>query len=192
MSGLKEERIIQKNYLPSLILSALGIFVIGIAVSAIFLYLDIYKPLDTHYGAILSIISEIKDTLIMRTLKISGIFSFLVLIGLLVLVIFYTHRIAGPLQRIKVSAKAISEGRLGTKIKFRRKDVIHPFAECMNEMTDTYRERVKTLTSEIRELKHTVTELKAKTESGKDTETELKKVLDKENQIERLLNNINV
>lgn len=189
---MKQERIIGKSYLPGLIFAALGIFVFSIAVSALLLYLDIYQPLDTHYSAVLSIITDIRETLLIKTLKISGISSLLIILGLMALVIFYTHRIAGPLYRIKVCAKSIGEGRLGTKVKFRQRDVIHPFAESLNEMTDRYSEKVRSLTLEINELKSAVTELKSLTEDGKDTEDALKKASDKDNQIKGLLDSMKI
>lgn len=189
---MKPERIIGKSYLPGLVLSALGIFVFGVAVSGIFLYFEVCKPLDTHYGALLCIITDIQETLVLKTLKISGISSLLIILGLMALVIFYTHRIAGPLYRIKVCAKSIGEGRLGTKVKFRQRDVVHPFAESLNQMTDRYSEKVRALTLEINELKSAVTELKSLTEDGKDTEAASKKALDIDNRIKGQLDSIKI
>ncbi len=189
---MKQEPIIQKNYLPGLVLSALGIFVLGIAVSAILLSLDMYRPLDTHYSAILSIITQIRSTLILKTVTVSGIFSLLVITALMALVIFYTHRIAGPLFRIKTSAKSIGEGLLSTRVKFRDRDVIHPFAESLNEMTGSYRERVRALQSEIREMKRTAEDLKTRTEQGGDREAETERVLNINRRIKQLLDDITI
>jgi methyl-accepting chemotaxis protein len=183
---------IGKSYLPGLIFAALGIFVFSIAISALLLYLDIYQPLDTHYSAVLSIITDVRETLIIKTLKISGISSLLIILGLMALVIYYTHRIAGPLYRIKVCAKSIGEGRLGTKVKFRTRDVIHPFAESLNDMTDRYSEKVRSITLEINELKSAVIELKSVAEDGNNTEAALKKALDKDSQIKGLLDSIKI
>jgi len=189
---LKQERIIGKSYLPRLIFAALGIFVFSIAVSALLLYLEICQPIGTHYTAALCAITDIRDTLIIKTLKISAISSLLIILGLMALVILYTHRIAGPLYRIKVCAKAIGEGRLGTRVKFRQKDVIHPFAESLNEMTDHYGIVVKSFSLGIHDLKIAVTNLKSLTEDGKDTEAALKEALDRDRQIKGLLDSIKI
>ncbi|MEW6599614.1 MAG: methyl-accepting chemotaxis protein [Nitrospirota bacterium] len=187
---MKHERIIGRSYFPGLIITALGIFVFVIVISALLLYLDIYRPLDTHYSAVLSIITDVRETLVFKTLKITGISSLLIILGLMALLILYTHRIAGPLYRIKVSARSIGEGLLGTKVKFRRKDVIHPFAESINDMTDSYGNKVMALSSEISQLKSSVEEFKAMTRDGKDTEAALKKVLDRDAQIKRIFDTI--
>jgi hypothetical protein len=59
-------------------------------------------------------------------------------------------------------------------------------------MTCSYSEKVRALTVEINELKSAVTELKSLTEEGKDTGAALKKALDKDRQIKRLLDSIKI
>jgi len=187
---MEQEKIIERSYLPGLVCAALGIFICGIAVSALLLYLELYQPLDTHYSAVLSIITDVRETLIIKTMKISGISSILIILGITALVIFYTHRIAGPLHRIKVCAKSIGQGRLGTKAIFRQKDVIHPFAGALNDMTDCYSEKVRVLASEINQLKTAVAEIKSLTGAGEGTDAVLGKVLDSDSRIKRLFESI--
>ena len=157
---MKSRDIIGRNYLRNFLLAFLLVLMVGIAVSAVTLYLNIHQPLDTHYSAALSIMSDLKDTLITRSLIISAILSFMMLLGLLILGILYTHRIAGPLYRVKVAAKSISNGYLGEKITLRRKDVIHSFAEDVNELADTYSNTVKLIKSDVHQLKDAVNEVK--------------------------------
>lgn len=187
---LKPTEVIRKGYLTRLVLLLICIFIIGTTVSAIYLYLDIYRSLDTHYSAILSIITEIKETLVIRTIKINAFFFLLISAGIVILGILYTHRIAGPLYRIKLYAKMVGEGRLDTDIKFRRKDVIHSFGESFNDMTKSYSDRLTVLISEIQQFKDAIAELKSLTEEGEDTEIAMKKVLEHDSRIKKLLNTI--
>ena len=187
---MKPANVIKKGYLTRLLLLILGVFIIGTALSTIYLYLDIYRPLNTHYSAILSIVTEIKETLIIKTLKINAFFYLLISAGIVILGILYTHRIAGPLHRIKLYAKMVGEGRFDTDMKFRRKDAIHSFGKSFNNMTKSFRERTTNLNSEIQQLKDAVTELKSLTEEGKDTEFALKKVIDTDNRVKKLLSTI--
>jgi nitrogen fixation/metabolism regulation signal transduction histidine kinase len=186
----KPTEVIRKGYLTRLLLLILGVFIIGTVLSTIYLYLDIYRPLNTHYSAILSIITEIKETLIIKTLSINAFFYLLISAGIAILGILYTHRIAGPLHRIKLYAKMIGEGRLDTEIKFRHKDAIHSFGESFNDMTKSYSDRVTVLTSEIQQFKDAIAEIKSLTEDGKDTEFAMKKVLEQDSRIRNLLNTI--
>lgn len=187
---LKPTEVIRKGYLTRLVLLLICIFIIGTTVSAIYLYLDIYRSLDTHYSAILSIITEIKETLVIRTIKINAFFFLLISAGIVILGILYTHRIAGPLYRIKLYAKMVGEGRLDTDIKFRRKDVIHSFGESFNDMTKSYSDRLTVLISEIQQFKDAIAELKSLTEKGEDTEIAMKRALEQDSRIKRLLNTI--
>lgn len=186
----KPTKIITKGYLVRLVLLVLCIFIIGTAVSAVFLHLNLNRPLDTHYSAILSIITEIKETLIIRTLKINAIFYLMISAGIVLLGIIYTHRIAGPLYRIKLYAKSVSEGRLDINLKFRKKDAVHLFAEALNLMTQGYHDRVTTLDSEIRELKAAVKELQSLTENDKDTAAVQQRIAELNDKINKLLSTI--
>lgn len=187
---LKPTEVIGKGYLTRLLLLLICVFIIGTTVSAIYLYLDIYRSLDTHYSAILSIITEIKETLIIRTIKINAFFFLLISAGIVILGILYTHRIAGPLYRIKLYAKMVGEGRLDSDVKFRRKDVIHSFGESFNDMTKSYSDRLTVLISEIQQFKDAIAELKSLTEEGEDTEIAMEKVLEHDSRIKKLLNTI--
>ena len=182
--------IITKGYLARLILSALCIFVIGTALSAVFIYLDINRPLDLHYSAVLATVTEIKETLIIRTLKINAIFYSMISAGLVLLGIIYTHRIAGPLYRIKMYAKSVSEGRLDINLKFRKKDAVHLFAEALNLMTQGYHDRLKTLDSEIRQLKAAAKELQTLIENDKDTAAVQQRITELNAKINTLLGTI--
>jgi methyl-accepting chemotaxis protein len=182
--------IMTRGYLTRLVLLVLCIFIISSAVSAVFVYLNINRPLNTHYSAILLIIAEIKETLIIRTLKINVLFSIMIFIGIVVAGIIYTHRIAGPLFRIKLYAKAVSEGRLDTRVNFRKNDAIHSFAESVNHMTQSFNGRVTMLASEVRMLKAAVAEHQALMEEDKDTAVARQKISGLDNEIKKLLSAI--
>jgi signal transduction histidine kinase len=113
-------------------------------------------------------------------------------LGLLFLGILYTHRIAGPLYRVKVAAKSIGNGYIGEKIKLRRKDVIHSFAECVNDLTGTYSDKVKLLKSDINQLKDSVNELKNLPDDKKSLDSNVKKISDINGHINSLIENIKI
>ncbi len=136
------------------------------------------------------IMSELHDTIMIKTLTISAISSVVTAIALFSLGIFYTHKIAGPLYRIKMAAKSIIKGDLGTKIILRRKDVIQPFAESLNTMTENYSNKIRILNVKADKFHNTITELKSLTKNGKETDTAIRKVSDMENQINSLINDI--
>lgn len=187
---MKPTEIIRKGYLTNFISLLICIFLFFTAVSSIYLYFDIYRPLGTHYSAVLSIVTELKETLILRSIKINAIFFLFIMAGISILGILYTHMIAGPLYRIKLFSKEVSEGRLDTRVNFRRKDAIHSFADSLNKMTESCNDRVITLNSELQTLKSSVAELKSRIDAGEDTDIALKRVLEQDSKIEGLLSTV--
>lgn len=182
--------IIKKNYLRNFLCLLLLVLLLSTAVSAIVFHLNIHRPLNTHYSAILSILSDLKETLLIKTLKISTLFSFLAAIGLLFISILYTHRIAGPLHRIKSAAKAIGKGNLDTKIQLRSKDAIHHFAKSLNSMTESYRDRIRALSGSLDQLRDSITEIKSLTDHNKEMDSTLEKISDKNIEIHSYIDSI--
>jgi methyl-accepting chemotaxis protein len=167
---MNSDKIVKKGYIARLVLLAVSIFMAGSAVSSGLFFLTTHTPLsNTHYSAALSIISEFRNSLIIKSLQINLFFFFLIAIGIIILGVLYSHRIAGPLYRIKQYAGSISKGDLGSEIKFREKDVIHPFAESINKMTESCGERVRELASEAVQLKKEVEHMKSLSERGEET-----------------------
>jgi nitrogen fixation/metabolism regulation signal transduction histidine kinase len=160
--------------------------------SAVYLYLDIYTPLSTHYSAVVSIASDIHETLIIRTLKINALFFVLMTAGVLILGILYTHRICGPMKSVQIFAKAVSEGRLDTRISFREKDAIHPFGDTFNDMTEAHSKTVKKLAAETKELKAAVRKLEALSKEGKETGPAMENVSEIDMRIKEVLKKITV
>ncbi len=189
---MKTEDIIQKGYPKRLFILLLGVFILFTVSSAVYLYLDIYRPLSTHYRAVVSIVSDIHDTLIIRTLKINVFFFGLITVGILILGILYTHRVCGPLKRVQISAKAVSEGRLDTRISFREKDAIHPFGDTFNDMAEAHSNVVKKLSLETKELKEAVQELEVLAEEGKETGPAIGKIYEIDKRIKGVLNKIKI
>ncbi len=52
--------------------------------------------------------------------------------------IFRTHRIAGPLYRLHMSAKELAEGNLTLRIRFRKGDDLHELADAFNKAVMTF------------------------------------------------------
>ncbi len=182
--------VLTHNYLRNFLLIMLLVILVGTAISAAALYFNIHQPLTTHYSAVISIITDIKDSLMIRTLKINLVFILLITAGVGILTLLYTHRISGPLFRIKTSAKALAEGRLNTVIKLRQKDAISSFADSINRMTASYNNRVLQLTNELQDLKTTLKEHQSILIEGKETETTLKKISDIDKRIQEVLGDI--
>ena len=58
----------------------------------------------------------------------------IVFVVLAVMVIFISHRIAGPLYRLKQFMEKIENGDYSVTLKFRKNDAIHDVADSFNRM----------------------------------------------------------
>lgn len=57
--------------------------------------------------------------------------------------IFVSHRIAGPIYRIKSVIRTIGEGKLDTRIYLRKTDELHDLADELNKMQENLKSRIK-------------------------------------------------
>jgi methyl-accepting chemotaxis protein len=191
-NALKPEHVISKGFTKRLLLLILGVFIFFTVLSAAYMYLDLYRPLGTHYSAIVTIISGLHETLAEKTLKINAFSFFLIFAGIMILGVMYTHRIVGPLHRVRMFAGLVAGGKLNAEMTFRKKDAIQPFKDSFNRMTEKHSSRLTVISSEVRELKESLAVLKSLAGEGKDTEHEIKKILDRNESIRRLLSEINL
>jgi len=150
-------------------MTLLTVFLAGTVLTALAIYFSIHRPLGIHYSAIISVITEIRETLLIKTATIGIIFFFLIAAGAGLLTLVYTHRIAGPLYRIKQCTKAIAGGNLDIKVKLRHKDAATAFADSINEMTECYSNKVTALSSEIQHLHTAVKEFHKLVGENRDT-----------------------
>jgi len=64
-----------------------------------------------------------------------------VFVFLAIIVIFISHRIAGPLYRLKMYMEKVENGDYSVRLKFRKNDSIHDVAESFNRMVDGIKDK---------------------------------------------------
>lgn len=77
-----------------------------------------------------------------------------------------SHRIAGPLFRIRAVLKTVGGGDLTQKIKLRKKDFLKKDADTVNAMIDSLREKIERLQNHGGEANADLTALKRSLQSG--------------------------
>ena len=83
--------------------------------------------------------------------------GFIILVG--VLTLFVTHRIAGPIFRIKRGIRDIAEGRLSETIILRKKDEFHDVAEELNALAARFRDSFSLLKEKSSQMAASIEEL---------------------------------
>jgi len=64
---------------------------------------------------------------------------------LVVHTIIFSHRIAGPLERIRGELKKIGDGNLTVQVRVRKHDYLHEQVGSVNSMVEALREKVRTI-----------------------------------------------
>jgi methyl-accepting chemotaxis protein len=149
-----------------LLLSIFGIFLVFSLVSALIIYERLHVPLSPHYGATISLLTEVKESLIITSIGINLIFWLLIAVGITLLGILYSHKIAGPLFRVRRYAEALGEGRFDQRISFREKDVLHTLSTALNQVAEGYEGREKRFACQLRELQDTLLSLGSLSDSS--------------------------
>lgn len=68
------------------------------------------------------------------------------LMALLVMhTVVFSHRIAGPLDRIRGELKKIGDGNLSVHVRIRKNDYLHDQVASVNEMVEGLREKIRTI-----------------------------------------------
>lgn len=80
--------------------------------------------------------------------------------------VIFTHRIAGPLYRLRCIFKAIGEGDLCVRATIRKCDYLHTEADSVNEMIESLRSKVKGIEEQYAETQKAVADL---TEAGESS-----------------------
>ncbi len=127
---------IKKEFQRKFILRFCGLVVLGSIISGIVLHLLSRGTVTTAFvNSRLSIVST-ADYILPALVGSSLVAIFLIGIATAIVVMYHSHRIAGPLFKVERSAREIGAGDLTVKVKLRSTDEMAKLADCFNEMTE--------------------------------------------------------
>jgi methyl-accepting chemotaxis protein len=101
--------------------------------------------------------------------------------------ILISHRIAGPVYRMKKVAEEIAKGNLCVNVKFRKSDELHGLADSMNGMIAGVRNLVKEDRSTINKIMAVSDKLTKDIKKHKGLKAEVKKTINELNGIIKTL-----
>jgi nitrogen fixation/metabolism regulation signal transduction histidine kinase len=106
-----------------------------------------YKHIKENYDTLVKlspVTDEVKSELYRElnqiVLYLSG-FSLLFLLSVALIGLVYSHRVAGPLFKIKVVCKDICDGNLSARIALRPNDEFRDVAEQLNQLIDILQQK---------------------------------------------------
>jgi len=169
--------VIPKHFPVRVTVTVLSIIAGGVAAMALLIYLSSHMFIGDTYLEGLRNLSLMKRVLLQKSLLICLITSTFIMGGIVLLTLFYSHRIAGPLYRLKVSARTIADGDYTVTVRLREKDVVHSLADSLNLLTGRYRKRLLLIGERVAALKEAA---RAAAESaGKGENGELEEAIER-------------
>jgi len=168
------------------------ILILAFSISTAFFYYSTNKELGETYKQKIYTIAQFKTVVIKDTLLIFIPPVIVATIFIIITTILYTHRIVGPLVRIRAITKQISKGDLDIFIKLRKKDEIKPIAEALNNLVLRYKEKGHRLSDILEEIYKDASEMYQFIEKGdyEATEDKRKEILKKTGEVKNILSGI--
>ncbi len=139
--------IIPKSYPLKLTLYILLVIFAGGLISFILIYQSGNILIGKSYTEGIRNLAAMKGLIVQKSMIIYLLSSILVISGVIVITLFYSHRVAGPLYRLSVAAREISEGELSSPVRLRKSDVVHPLAETLNEVSESHSQTINQIIS---------------------------------------------
>jgi nitrogen fixation/metabolism regulation signal transduction histidine kinase len=144
---------------------------------------------DTKMTKEANMLSRKQEELLNSFLKkmLRETFSYLSILLIIITIgtMFATHKIAGPIYRIKMLLKEAEAGNFNINFKLRSGDRLQDLANCLNNLFDKYRISLKELSSSVSELEIKCRILEEKT-NDQNTKKEILNLKNKIKQITQI------
>lgn len=154
------------------------IFVMLTAVVMIGLvYILSTKTTTTSFENLRLIVKRTSD-FILPTLILSGLIaSILISAACIIIILFISHRIAGPLYRLEKSLNEIGKGNLAVDVRLRKSDEMKALASSVNNMIRNLKDPICSSQGKIDELENEIARLKDDLQRKGLKEDELEEIL---------------
>ena len=147
-----EHQIIAKSYRSGLLIKCGLFFTIGLILTAVILYLSAQQPLGPSYQQSFARLAHLKHEMLVKSITIYSILSLLIISGIIFVTVMYSHRVVGPLVGLRRVIRAIAAGDLTMAARLREKDAIISIADAINELRDSCRAKILSISWESDEI----------------------------------------
>ncbi|MBI5741362.1 MAG: methyl-accepting chemotaxis protein [Nitrospirae bacterium] len=143
---------VDKSYYNRFALKCTSIIIAGAVLAGIFLYFSLLREPGSSYAENYGIIAALRGDLLNKSAYLYIAALFFIIIGITIISLLYSHKVAGPLYRLDVYAGKVSSGDLTETVKLREKDAIYPLADDLNGLVSMCSEVIDSLETEAKEV----------------------------------------
>ncbi len=137
---------IRKDFQGKFVLRFFLTILIGAVIFTVIFSLFSAHTITVTYDDATLKIDKTPRALFTEIVRAYGVYIFLLGLGISLVSLFLSHRIAGPIYRLEKTMEEIARGNLSLKITLRRKDELKELATAMNGM-------IGILSGQIRDIK---------------------------------------
>lgn len=135
------------------------------------------KTTTTSFENLHLIVKSTSDFILPTLLLSSLIAIILISLATILVVLFISHRIAGPLYRLEKSLAEVGKGNLAVDVRLRKTDEIKALVGVVNNMIRNLRDPISSSQGKISELENEVSRIKNELQRKGIAENEIEKIL---------------
>lgn len=121
-----------------LILTVLCALFAGAMIPGLFFYLSVNDSLGDTYARKLLSLSIYRNTIVRLSLQAYIPFAAVTAVAIVLFVVFHSHKVVGPLYRIRRFACDVIQGNIGDSIRVRKGDAITTLVDTVNGFSGKY------------------------------------------------------
>ncbi len=133
---------IDKEFQTIFILKFCSLIVIGCVISGLIIYAMSRATVTTTFENSRLTIKSTADFILPAVLLSGAVVIVLIGLATIIMTLFISHKIAGPLYRLDKDVQEITAGNLRVIFRLRTGDELKPLVGSMNDMTNTLRTRI--------------------------------------------------
>ena len=136
MKTRRRRYFINKGFQVEFVLKFCGLVALGCTIFGIALYALSKNTLTTSFENSRLVVKSTADYLLPGLLLGGVVVGILTALATSIMVLFMTHRVAGPAYRFEKYAKRIGSGELSSNLTIRKRDQFQSLVAVFNKMTD--------------------------------------------------------
>lgn len=152
---------IKKEFQIRFILKFCILLLVGIAISTGLLFLFSQDTLTSSFHESRLVIKSTGHAILPSVIYTNLITLGLVTLATIVVTLFVSHKIAGPMFRFEKELKQVAEGDLTKRVVLRKKDQITDMAESLNDMISSLHEKLLDIQTDVERIRQSASKQNA-------------------------------
>jgi methyl-accepting chemotaxis protein len=155
---------IKKDFQFKFILKFCLLVFLGVIISTGLLFLFSQDTLTSSFDQSRLVIKKTAVAILPAAVYTNLITLGLITLATIMVTLFVSHKLAGPMFRFEADLKVIAEGDLTKVIRLRKKDQLMEIVDSLNQMTESLREKLTIVKDDLEQIRNTASEKGAPSE----------------------------